>query len=598
MENVSTSSLQALVQLLKYAKNYRLRIILASLCSVINKIFDIAPEILIGIALDVVTRQESSFLASWGIESPKTQIFLLGWLTLAIWMSESLFEYLYLILWRNLAQQIQLDLRYDGYTHIQSQDMSFFDNQSSGELVSILNDDVNQLERFLDGGANELIQVTVSVIAVGGVFIYMEPQIAFFAFLPIPIILWGAFYFQKKAAPRYTEVRSLAGSIARLLANNISGIATIKSFSAELREAQRLKDVSLSYAAANRNAIAVSSAFVPLIRMAVLSGFMATFIVGGFKVLDGTLSIGAYGVLVFLTQRLLWPLTRIATTIDLYERGMASTRRILSLLHTSTRVADEGIVDIEGRVSGQVDVKNLHFVYANGTIGLNNVSFSVPSSTTLAIVGATGSGKSTLIKLLLRFYATAKGSIFLDGHDISELTLSSLRRSIGLVSQDVFLFDGTIYQNIVYGNPSASLEEVQQAAEAAEAWSFITELPQGIETRVGERGVKLSGGQRQRLSLARALLKNPPVLILDEATSAVDNETEAAIQRSLAKVSVGRTVIVIAHRLSTIVHADNIIVLDRGKVLEAGTHDQLIATQGLYWTQWQVQTGQTNLPSS
>jgi len=532
------------------------------------------PEILIGIAIDVVVNQETSFVASLGFDTPKSQIVVLAFLTLAIWVGESLFEYLYLLLWRNLAQDLQADLRQDAYEQVQRQDMSFFEARGSGELTAILNDDVNQLERFLDGGANDFLQVFMTVILVGGVFFFISPTIALFAIMPIPVVIWGAFFFMRRATPLYADVREQVGGLANRLSNNLGGMATIKSFTAEAEEAQRLKLASARYVAANRRAIKVSSAFVPLIRMAILAGFLATFILGGFMTIDGTLNVGAYGMLVFLTQRLLWPLTRLAQTVDLYERAMASTRRILKLIETPTDVRDTGTQSLATPIQGAIAFRDLDFTYNNSDAGLHNVSFEVPAGHTVALVGATGSGKSTIIKLLLRFYPVNRGEIRIDNEPIDQLTLAALRESIGLVSQDVFLFEGSVRDNIAYGKPDASIDEIVRA-----------------DTLVGERGVKLSGGQRQRLSLARAILKNPPILILDEATSAVDNETEAAIQSSLARVSKNRTVLVVAHRLSTIVTADRIVVLDQGCIVEQGTHAELIATSGSYARQWQVQPG-------
>lgn len=589
-----TSSFAALGRLLRYARGYRRRIIAATTCSIINKLFDIAPEILIGVAIDVVVNQEQSFVARLGFETAQQQITILAVLTFFIWAGESLFEYLYQILWRNLAQRLQSDLRQDAYEHAQRLDMGFFEARSSGQLVATMNDDVNQLERFLDGGANAMIQVVVTVVAVGAVFFVLSPLIALLAFTPIPLIIWGAFYFQRKAGPLYADVREKVGDLSSRLANNLGGIATIKSFTAELREARRLKQASEAYVEANRQAIRISSAFIPVIRMAILAGFLATFTVGGMMALNGDLNVGAYGVLVFLTQRLLWPLTGLAEVIDLFERAMASTRRILDLLAEPVNVRDQAGKDLEQPVQGRVGFDHVGFHYASSGAGVNGISLEVPAGNTLALVGATGSGKSTLIKLLLRFYDPTHGEIRLDGQAIRNVSLKSLRDAIGLVSQDVYLFEGSIRDNLAYGKPEATDEEIIEAARTAEAWSFISQLPQGLDTPVGERGVRLSGGQRQRLSLARALLKDPPVLVLDEATSAVDNETEAAIQRSLRRIGHNRTVIMIAHRLSTIVDADNIAVIDGGQVVEQGDHKTLLALNGAYAAQWRVQTGQVN----
>ncbi|KAA0010078.1 ABC transporter ATP-binding protein [Billgrantia pellis] len=589
--NASANSFQALVRLLRYARGYRRRIVAATTCSIINKLFDIAPEILIGVAIDVVVNQERSFVARAGFETAQEQIFVLAVLTFFIWAGESLFEYLYQVLWRNLAQRLQADMRLDTYEHAQRLDMAYFESKSSGQLVATMNDDVNQLERFLDGGANSLVQVGVTVVAVGAVFFFISPLIALLAFTPIPLIVWGAFYFQRKAGPLYADVREKVGDLASRLSNNLSGIATIKSFTSEAREAERLRQVSEAYVEANRRAIRVSSAFIPVIRMAILAGFLATFTVGGMMALRGDLNVGAYGVLVFLTQRLLWPLTGLAEVIDLFERAMASTRRILDLLAVPITVRDRSDRPLAGPVRGEVSFEDVSFHYDASAVGVDGVSLTVPAGNTLALVGATGSGKSTLMKLLLRFYDPEAGQVRIDGQPIAEVSLHSLRQAIGLVSQDVYLFEGTVRDNIAYGRPEASEAEVVAAARTAEAWEFIQALPQGLDTQVGERGVRLSGGQRQRLSLARALLKDPPILVLDEATSAVDNETEAAIQRSLAKIGHGRTVIMIAHRLSTIVHADQIVVIEGGRVAERGTHGELLEKGGRYAAQWKVQTG-------
>ena len=587
------TSFQSLIRLLKYARGYRRRIIAATVCSALNKLFDIAPEILIGIAIDVVVNQEASFVAQLGLVTPQSQIIALAVLTFVIWAGESLFEYLYMILWRNLAQHLQADIRQDAYEHIQKQDMSFFESRSSGQLISVLNDDVNQLERFLDGGANDIIQVLVTVVAVGAVFFILSPLIAFLAFTPIPLIIWGAFYFQKRAMPLYADVRERVGVLATRLSNNIGGMATIKSFTAEEREAKQIRADSDAYAEANRRAIAISSAFIPVIRMAILAGFLATFTVGGMMALEGSLNVGAYGVLVFLTQRLLWPLTGLAEVIDLFERAMASTRRILDLLAEPVNVRDEAGKTLEQPVRGKVSFNQVSFRYAGSGAGIQDITLNVPAGNTLALVGATGSGKSTLIKLLLRFYDSSHGDIRIDGQPIREVSLKSLRDAIGLVSQDVYLFEGSIRDNLAYGKPDAAEEEIIEAARTAEAWSFIEALPEGLDTPVGERGIRLSGGQRQRLSLARALLKNPPILVLDEATSAVDNETEAAIQRSLRRIGHNRTVIMIAHRLSTIVDADTIAVVENGRIVEEGDHNSLIHNNGAYAAQWRVQTGQS-----
>ena len=584
-------SSQGLQRLWRTLKPHRRAIWLASCCSVANKLFDLAPPVLIGLSVDVVVRGDTSVLATLGINTVPAQLGVLAVLSFLIWSAESLFEYLYSVLWRNLAQTVQHELRLEAYDHLQQLEMAYFEERSSGRLMAVLNDDINQLERFLDHGANEILQLTTTVLAVGAAMIMLSPTVAGMTFIPIPVILWGSLRFQKRLAPRYAVVREQAGDLASRLSTNLGGMLTIKSYVAEAHELGRLEVRSQAYRQANRQAIRVSSAFVPLIRFAILFAFVAILVIGGLQAWRGSLAVGSYSFLVFITQRLLWPLTSMGRTLDDYQRAMASTTRVLDLLDTPIAIPGGSRRLETGDVRGEIQFEGVNFGYGGRKRLLNNFQLSIPAGSTIGIVGATGSGKSTIVKLLLRFYALQGGSIRLDGIPIESLALADLRRAIGLVSQEVFLFHGTVAENISYGSFEASQAAIERAAGLAEAAAFITTLPQGYETVVGERGQRLSGGQQQRIALARAILKNPPVLILDEATAAVDNETEAAIQRSLDLITTGRTTLVIAHRLSTVRHADQILVMDQGRIVESGTHEQLIAANGAYVNLWRVQAG-------
>ena len=578
-----------LLRLLGHLREYRWQVWLASFCSIMNKFWDLAPPILIGMAIDVVTYKEDSMLADFGYPDPYDQFLILVALTVVIWVLESLFEYWFGVLWRNLAQNAQHELRMDAYEHIQNLEMQWFSGQTTGGLMAIMNDDVNQLERFLDQGANDLLQVATTVIVVGGVMFILAPSVAIYAILPIPIIVGGSFMFQRRIGVRYAKVRKEVGDLNALLNNNLSGITTIKSFTAEEREVERVGAASRSYRDANRDAIRLSASFVPLIRMAILFAFTANMLVGGWLALEGSLSIGAYSIIVFITQRLLWPLTRLGQTFDLYQRAMASTDRVLNLLDTPIGLV-EGDIELD-EANGEINFDSIEFSYPERESVLSGVSLSIEAGETIGLVGSTGSGKTTLVGLLLRFHDPLEGSVSLDGNDVKELKLASLRGSISLVSQNTTLFPGTVRENILYGRPSASEEEVLEAARIAEATNFINELPEGWETDIGEDGHRLSGGQRQRLAIARAVLKNAPILVFDEATSNVDNETEAALQRSIERISTDRTTIIIAHRLSTVRNADKIAVLDSGKITELGKHEELVDADGLYSRLWSVQTG-------
>ena len=566
---------------------------LATLCSVLNKIWDLAPPLLIGLAVDVVVQREESFLAGFGIENAWHQLILLSVLTFIIWGLESLFEYFYGILWRNLAQTVQHELRLETFSHVQKQGMGWFDERQKGDILAILNDDINQLERFLDKGANDLLQVTTTVIVVGAVFLAISWKVALFAVLPIPVIIWGSFLYQRSLEPRYAEVRNTAGRLNALLENDLSGMSTIQSFTAEERELKRVEDLSNEYRNANKKAIRLSVAFVPMIRMAILCGFTATLLLGGWLTLEGVLAIGAYSVLVFMTQRLLWPLTRLGETFDLYQRAMASSTRVLDVLSSPTEIIQgEYMPNTELISESDIELKSISFAYSGRENVFENLDLTIKSGETTGIVGATGSGKTTLIRLLMRFAEPTKGSIEWVGKPLPDWNLEKLRSSMSLVDQHITLFPTTIMENIRYGSPDATDEQVKAAGLVAEASGFIEDLPGRWETLVGEGGHRLSGGQRQRLAIARAVLKDAPVLILDEATSAVDNETEAALQRSISKISSNRTAIIIAHRLSTIRNAERIIVLENGKIIEDGGHDELVAKRGTYARMWAVQTGQ------
>ena len=579
------------LRLLNYGNAYKAQTWQGVIYSILNKIFDLAPPVLIGAAVDVVVKKEDSLIAKFGIQDTFSQLLALAFLSLIVWSLESIFQYAYQRLWRNLAQNIQHNLRIEAYSHLQDLELAYFEERSTGNLMTILNDDINQLERFLDVGANKIIQVTVTVIIIGSAFFVLVPSFALWAVLPMPFIIWASTWFKNFLAPRYAEVREKVSLLNSQLSNNLSGITTIKSFTAETYEVGRITRNSNAYKSKNTKAIAFSAAFVPLIRIIIFIAFVATLLLGGLEAVDGRLAVGTYSIMVFLTQRLLWPLTSLGETLDLYQRSMASINRVMNLLDTPITIhPGDKPLSVEF-IKGELELENVTFSYQKNFPTIQNISMKIPAGKTIGIVGSTGSGKSTIVKLLLRFYEIQSGKITLDGIEINQINLQDLRRAIGLVSQDIFLFHGTVIENISYGSFDATLSEIIAAAKIAEADNFINKLPQGYDTIIGERGQKLSGGQRQRIALARAVLKNPPILILDEATSAVDNETEAAIQKSLEKITQNRTTIAIAHRLSTIRNADCIYVMEHGKIVEVGRHEELLKKSGTYSTLWRVQSG-------
>ena len=578
-------------RLYSFARPHRRSIVLGSVYSVLNKIFDVLPEILIGVAVDVVVNREASFIAGLGLPDPLHQLFALTALTIVVWVLESLFEYLYALKWRGLAQDLQHALRLAAYEHVQALPPDFVSEARSGRLMTVMGEDVNQIERFLNTGANDLIQVFVSSLLIGGVFFILTADLAALAFLPIPLILFGAFWFQKRLAPRYAEARSAASAVANRLGNNLAGMATIQAYTAEDFEREHLRAASDEYRQRNAAAIRFSAAITPVIRMAILAGFVTTLLYGGWKTLAGELGVGSFSALVYLTQRLLWPLTRLADMTDQYQRSMASVNRVMDLL--AVRAPTRGTQVLPAGAWKQLRVHNIAHSF-DSTQALDGVSLELAPGRTVALVGGTGSGKSTLVRMLLGFLRPDHGRILIDEVDLQTLDLSAWRRQVGYVAQDPFLTDGSIADNIAYGVVGAERAAIEAAARAAQAWSFIEQLPQRLDSEVGERGARLSGGQRQRIALARALYRDPRLLILDEATSAVDNDTEAAIQASLRLAAQGRALLVVAHRLSTVRHADVIHVLQDGRIVESGHHDDLLAREGQYAALWRLQTGETD----
>jgi ATP-binding cassette subfamily B protein len=468
--------------------------------------------------------------------------------------------------------------------------MDWFENQKLGNISSIINDDVNQLERFLNNGINQIVQIIVSSILIGGVFFFISPVIAAIILLPIPIIFFISMFFQKNLSPKYLDVRESVGKLNSSIFNNLLGISTIKSFASEDRESHRLKDLSHNYLDKNKRAIKLSSAFVPVVRMGVLSGFLVTMVMGSLMALNKEITPGEFAMLLFLTQRFLWPFTSLGEIVDLFERSMASTKRILDTLDVRAIIKDGTNKDFTS-FDESLDFKSIQFYYDKNNIVFDNISFTVERKKITAIVGPTGIGKTSLVKLLLRFYDPQKGEIRIGNENIKDLELRSLRTNIGLVGQDTFLFDGTIQENIIYPDENVDFEKMKKVSELSQSYEFIQDFEKGFETLIGERGVKLSGGQKQRLAIARALYKDPSILVFDEATSSIDNHTESLIQKSMKDICRDRTALIIAHRLSTIRYADNIIVIDNGNIAETGSHEELVLKNGLYKRLWDIQTG-------
>jgi len=588
-----------------YGRSYWLSVTVGIAASLAARLLDLLPVILLGIAIDSLFQQVEPFdlpLVPRGVlpTDPTEQFALVIVLITASFIIGAAFHWLRNWGFNSFAQDIQHDVRTDSYDTMQRLNMTFFADKQTGELMSILSNDVNQLERFLNDGLNSAFRMIVMVIAIAAYLVYLNPQLSVVALSPVPLIAVFTYLFVKKIQPKYAAVRASVGTVNSRLENNLGGIQVIKSSNTEDFESGRVDDVSRDYYETNWGAIRIRIRFFPGLQLISGAGFILTFLVGGYWVFSGagpgpftgSLSTGEFVVFILFTQQLVWPMAQFGEIINMYQRAEASAERIFGLMDETETLESDTETEKLVVSAGRVDYENVSFSYDEGQPILDDIDFTVESGETLALVGPTGAGKSTVLKLLLRLYDVDEGAIRIDGRDIRNVSRTSLRQSIGYVGQESYLFYGTVRDNIAYGSFEATDREIREAAKAAEAHAFIQNLPEGYETMVGERGVKLSGGQRQRLCIARAMLEDPDILVLDEATSDVDTETEMLIQRSLDELTMDRTTFAIAHRLSTIKDADKIVVLEDGRIVEQGTHTELIRRDGLYAHLWGVQAGE------
>ena len=595
-KNIDFVQKKPMISLLKYIIPHWKLFSWSCFASIFNKILDLMPPILVGWVIDSLRREPPLWISNFlGTIDPLNMAIFLAILGVAIFLVESLFQWAYQYGFMNLAQSVQHQLRTDTYNHLQTREIQFFENHRMGETMAMLNDDVNQIERFLNIGFNEILQLIVLFIFAGTMMFGVSWELAVVGLLPLPVIIWGSLFYQNLISPRYEKVREAVGEISSRLENNIAGILVIKSFTAEKFESKRVLDASKNYQEANYNAIKLSSLYVPLIRIAIAIGFGGVLLLGSFWVLDnnGKLTVGELVFFSMMIQRILWPLTRMGVTLDEYERAKASARRTFGLLNTPSKIVNpQNPKKLTLLIKGEIKFENVSFSYSGGDEILKDLNFKVKPGEMIGIAGATGAGKSTLVKLLMRLYDPTYGKVLMDGLNLKEINLEEIRKKISLVSQDVYLFHGTIAENISYGLKQNNLKFVESASRSAQLHDFVMTLPKRYDTIVGERGILLSGGQRQRLSIARAILKDAPIMIFDEATSSVDTETEREIQTNLANITKGKTALVIAHRLSTIRKADRIIVLSNGKVSEEGNHNELVSRNSTYSYLWKIQSGE------
>ncbi|MFD8813453.1 ATP-binding cassette domain-containing protein [Streptomyces sp. NPDC059627] len=541
----------------------------------------------------VLIKGQAAPLVHLGLTTASAQLLGLAGLMTAACAAVAGLSYASNLQWRRLGQDIEHDWRNRTYAHVQHLELRHLEGERTTRIAGALTDDVRQLGTFFAGSANDVLQLGTSLALLVPLFLLLAPQIAWIAFLPIPVIAWLSFHYQDKVAADYAVSGEHRARLHSQLVNTLEAGATVKSFCTEDYEAERIDRLSAEVQDSSRHTDRSTIRHAEIVRVCTTSSMAGTLLIGGRAVLDGSLPFEVFSPLIGLPQMVMLRMNRLGGIVDQYQRTITAYDRVQRLCALPVETdGTGGPLDAE-KARGEIVLDRVTFAYPDRPPALEDLSLTIPAGRVTALVGATGSGKTTIAKLLMRFQNADIGSVLLDGRDVRELSRHDLRHAIGFVAQDPFLFDGTVADNIRYGSFGASDEAVTEAAMKAEAHTFVATLPDGYDTVIGERGAALSGGQRQRIALARAILKDAPVVILDEATSAVDNETEAAIQRALRVFAADRTVLVIAHRLSTVRHADRIYVMDKGGVVaEQGTHDELLARHGLYASLWQLQAGE------
>lgn len=594
----------------QYGRQYPVPMLVALGANMVSPLLGLAPAYLLSVAIDSLFTNERVFdlplIAQSQLPSETgDQVLLMFGLIILTYTLSAAMTWCGSWGWALFAEHVQHALRTDVYETMQEMGMEFFADKQTGELMSILSSDVNRLEGFLNGWIGRILNIVVQVVGISLVMLSINWQLALIALAPAPLLTLISYSFVRKVRPKYREARSTFGELASRLENNLSGIDVVKSFTTESFEAERVRETSENHMNARWSARRWGVRFGPALSLVNGYGFGIVFIVGGWWLLfgpplflSGVVTTGTVVLFLQYTRQTQGPMSQAGVLLNNFERVKASAERVFALMDVPKSVPEQPDAVSLSSVNGEIEFDDVSFEYPDGEEALSDIDFVVEPGEMIGLVGPTGSGKSTLMKLLMRFYDVSRGSIAVDGTDIRELTLKSLRGAIGYVSQEPFLFTGTIRENIAYGL-AATDEEIIDVAKKANAHGFIEDLENGYETEVGQRGDRLSGGQRQRIAIARVLLKDPAIIVLDEATSHVDNETEVLIQRSLAEIIKDRTTFAIAHRLSTVRDADRIYVLEDGGIKERGSHEELLSTDGLYANLWRVQVGEVDsLPES
>jgi ATP-binding cassette subfamily B protein len=581
------ASTWALPKLMPFLAPYRKRFIVGLLTNAGARACDLIPMVLVGRSVDAITAAKSG-------QAPGLDTLLLyGGGVLAAFLCLALFQSVSDYSLDRMAQYVRHDLRNALYQHLQRQDMHFFEEHQSGDLLNVVSSDVDNLENFLADSTTSSIRLVITFVGTFAVLFWIDWRLALLLMAPLPFAFAAVRTFSTRIRPRYREARAAVGQVAGIIGNNLRGMGVIQAFTAEEDQARRVDEQSARYRDEAVGAALARARFIPVL-YAVAGAALALLITGGgWLTLSGNgPSLGDYATFILLATRLILPLFVFGMLINQFQRSEASAARIWSVLSLKPAIADRPEAVPLAEAPQALAFEDVRFAYPGREPVLCGLDFTLRRGKVLGVVGPTGAGKSTLVKLLLRHLDPASGRIVLNDRDISGFTLSSLRRHIGYVSQEAFLFSGDVAENIRLGAPWATDADLEEAARIAGALEFIRELPKGFQTSIGEGGVKLSGGQRQRISLARAVLREPDILVLDEATSAVDTRTEGIIQHNLHAFRENRMTLAVAHRLSTVRLADEIIVMVEGLIVERGRHEELLAQGGVYAGLWAVQSGE------
>jgi ATP-binding cassette subfamily B protein len=602
-KKISATSNSMLNLYTHYGRDHHFHIFCGILGTLLGRFSGLLPAFVLGLAIDLVFFDQglpSSYIFSSQLKSfsPSSTLILFSGIIALSFFIGAVSMWIGDRGWNAFAQEIQHALRIDAYDALQSLSMNFFEDSRTGELLSILNNDVNQLEDFLSTSFSDALRLVVMVIGVGFILFLLNPELTIVAMFPVPIIAILAYLFVRNIHPKYVSMRSSVGGLTSRLEDNLSGIEVIHTESTQPYEKGRVSDSSSEYYSTNWAAISTRIKFFPLVTIITGIGFVLTFTVGGLWVLSGPplgftrpLTPGTFVTFVIYVQQFIWPIAQFGQIVNTYQRAKASNSRIFDLLTQSSSIVESPDAVDFSSLNVTLNFNHVSFRYPSlENYVLKDISFQLKKGETLGIVGASGSGKTTLVKLLARLYDVDEGSICIEDQNIQEMTLSSLRKSIAYVSQDSYLFSGTLRENIKYGQNDATEQQIIKAAKTARIHEFISTLPDGYDTQIGERGVTLSGGQRQRVALARALVKQSPIFVIDEATRYLDTETESDIRESLSNSSSDRITIVISHRLVSIHNSNKIIVLEDGKITTSGTHEDLLQNSPMYASLWKIQS--------